>query len=228
MKPHWGLALMIQLYGASIVAQEDKRQESTWHWQLAVTGLLVIEDASSIQNALESKVGAKDLSALYGFRLEVEKNNFFLGINYGSGTTENENHHQQIVLQNAIYSVALGYSWYPWGRESVRVAPHLGYLYRTMDMNTIMKGNTGVLVPILPSSYAGYSDSFVELGLRIGTYTKHFGEFFLFPARIGVVVSGAQSLDIVSWQGKLQNGMSADYQLMEKFLSLSAIISWNL
>lgn len=228
MKTHWGLALMIQLYVASIFAQEDKRQESTFHWQLAVTGLLVIEDASSIQYALESTVGAKDLSALYGFRLEVEKNNFFLGINYGGGTTENENHHQQIVLQNAIYSVALGYSWYPWGRESVRVAPHLGYLYRTIDMNTIMKGNTGVLVPLHPSNYAAYGDSFAELGLKLDTHTKLLGDFFLFPTRIGVMVSSAQSLDMASWQGKLQNGMSADYQLVEQFLSLSAILSWNL
>lgn len=228
MKTHWGLALIIQLYGASIVAQEDKRQESTWHWQLAVTGLLVIEDASSIQYAIESEVKTRDLSAQYGFCLEIEKKNFFLAINYAGGTAKNENQQEQIILQNAFYAIALGYSWYPWGKKSVSVAPHLGYLYRTIQINNMMKGNTGVLVPIHPSSYAGYSDSFAEVGLRLDTYTKHFGEFFLFPARIGVVVSGAQSLNMPSWQGKLQNGTSSDYQLIKQFLGLTAIIAWEL
>lgn len=216
------------MFGATIIAQDSLQQQNTWNWQLSIMGSLVFENTESIQNVINSRLELKAARTLYGLGLEVEKNQFFLVLNYASGTSQDENQLEQIILHDAMYSAAVGYSWYPWGKESVRLAPQLGYLLRTMGIHSISKGNSGSLVPILSSQYTSYGDSFAVLGLKIDTNTKQFGDFFLFPARLGVIASGAQSLDAAFWQGRLQNGRPSDYQLIEQFLSISAIIAWEL
>ncbi|MBI1316328.1 hypothetical protein GC167_05635 [bacterium] len=209
--------------------QEINASQHRSDWQLSLLGSFVDYNRELVERILELSEPLSRPHAEIGFGLAYRFGDFTALGRISQGTSKNSNSNGEVLLGTTTYDLRVGYVWEPWGLQSVRCIPFVGYQFQKMDFTVIHSFYGGTRIPKLPSYFVGYSDQYGMLGFRCeAPPLDRWGNSPLFPTFLGFETFWSGSFQQALWNGSTASGVEPVQTLQNGYWSLGATLTWSL